>query len=496
MQVRTSGTMILIAMAAIVAVAMLLPAAVGFTLREAATARAFVYSSALIVSLAGLIFLARRSSLVRGGPSSNPFYVLALAYLIMPLLMALPLTEIVPGLSLFRAWFEMVSAFTTTGATTLPPQDTLIVTLWRALVGWLGGLFVLVYAMALLQPLRLGGFEVLEPVSTAIPGRNAPGRDAASATGARLMAHVVQIAPLYAGFTLALWVGLSMTGMRPLAGLIVAMSTLSTSGITVPGGLQGAGFLAELTIAAFLLLGLSRLLWPDMWGRLPAAGHTIRQHPELRLAASLMVALLAYLMVRGLVSDGLADPQAMIARVWAGLFATLSFLTTTGFTSALDPVVGGGFSTTSGLFLMGLAMVGGGVATTAGGLKLMRVFALIWQGRKELEALVYPASVSGDGASMRHLRAEGAVLSWLYLMVFLFALAVVMAVLTLLGLSIEQALGFAIASLSTTGPVADLPAGPVDWAGLGNGELALLAGAMILGRLEFLLILSVIWARV
>src|SRR5690606_30428644 len=107
------------------------------------------------------------------------------AYLALPLLLAVPFALAAPGQGYFSAYFEMVSSLTTTGASLyddpalLPPS----LHLWRALVGWIGGLFIWVMAAAVFQPLNLGGYEVLSGLSEAdgaaqsLPGR--PGSAAA-----------------------------------------------------------------------------------------------------------------------------------------------------------------------------------------------------------------------------------------------------------------------------------------------------------------------------
>ncbi|MFN4102601.1 MAG: TrkH family potassium uptake protein, partial [Pararhodobacter sp.] len=76
----------------------------------------------------------------------------------LPLLLALPFAESLPDTGWFNAWWEMVSALTTTGAS-LYSADLLPAPLhlWRALVGWMGGFFILVAAVAILAPLRVGG---------------------------------------------------------------------------------------------------------------------------------------------------------------------------------------------------------------------------------------------------------------------------------------------------------------------------------------------------
>jgi trk system potassium uptake protein len=499
---RSRGTVILIALVAMTAFAMLLPAAIGFTLREHRAARAFLYSAILLGSFAGLVYLANRSRAGRTGAFSHPFFVLTTAYAGLPLIMAIPLTEAVPGLTLFRAWFEMTASFTTTGATLLGDGVPVSVHVWRAFVAWAGGAFVLVYALAILAPLNLGGFEVLTTFApTRVDGPAVTETHLAARVDlrarddvlARLGRNLRMIAPLYAGLTLLLWVGLSLTGIPPLRALVLAMSTLSTSGIVIPG-MDGvpSSVVAEAMIALALVTALSRAIWLGL-----GAGGGARVNwwrTELRMAGVLLASVVGlYVIFAVFKGYGLS---VAISEGWGVAFAALSFLTTTGFQSHLSPVGDGFLSGTGGVVLVCLTVVGGGIATTAGGIKLMRVFALLWQARHEMGNLVYPSSIGGDGPAHRALRMDGAFAAWLFVMIFVFSLVCGVALLTLLGRPLEAALQLTLAALTTTGPLAGLGPDPAPaWGNLHAIEQALLAFAMVLGRLDFLLLLSVLWPR-
>ncbi len=484
----------------VTALAMLLPAAVGFTLREHALARAFLYSAALLGSLAGMIYLAARANPFDDGPLSHPFAILTLAYLLLPALMAVPLTEAVPDMRFGDAWFEMLSAFTTTGASLLEGGTSRGVDLWRATVAWGGGLFVLVSVMALLVPFNLGGVELLRSQTEGANLIVEAGQNQTlfqdsdqSRNLQRLRDQLSVIAPAYLGVTLVLWVGLSMLGNPPLVALMLAMSTLSTSGIVPVGVVTSVP--SEALIALVLVFALSRRLWPGARA-LSADQSPKRQDPELMLAASILALVVMALVLRAIFAPGPGGFVAQLADIWAHGFTALSFLTTTGFISAASGGLAQVFSGPAGLVLMGLALFGGGVATTAGGLKLMRVFALGWQARREVSKLVYPDSVGGDGPRLRGLRREGAFAAWLFLMIFIFALISLTAGLTLAGLTLEEAAVFAIAALTTTGPLPLIAAAePLYWAALGDGAKIMLGFGMVLGRLELLLLLSVLWRR-
>lgn len=508
MRVRSRGTLILIILVAMTAIAMLLPIAIGFSLREHRAARAFLYSALLLVSFAGLVFLANRGERVGEGRFSHPFYVLTAAYLGLPVIMAIPLTEAVPNMGLFHAWFEMTASFTTTGATLLDDTAPLSVHLWRAVVGWAGGAFVLIYALAILAPLNLGGFEVLTTGANAaqsdalgkddLPTIQSSARDpqAPDIVLADLAAALRVVGAVYAGLTLLLWVGLSLTGLPPLRGLVLSMSTLATSGIVVPGGEGAPGFAAELLIALMLVTGLSRIFWTDLGRQSGTRAQWWRT--ELGLAGVVLAAVVFAAFTGAVLRGRMPGIEYLPPELWATTFTALSFLTTTGFTSTLGTEGTGWLAGSSGVILLCLAALGGGVATTAGGIKLMRLYALFSQVSHEMGQLVHPSRMGGDGPARRALRREGAFAAWLYVMIFVFALACVVALLAAIGHGLEASLRLALAALTTTGPLAQTGAGRLDvpaWGDLGWFEQALLAAAMIIGRLDFLLLLSIFWPR-
>jgi trk system potassium uptake protein TrkH len=148
---------------------------------------------------------------------------------------------------------------------------------------------------------------------------------------------------------------------------------------------------------------------------------------------------------------------------------------------------------TTGLLLMGLAIIGGGTATAAGGVKLLRVHALLRHGERELEKIIHPNSIGRGGADARRLRREGAQLAWVFFMLFATTIAVTMGLLLLAGLEFEQGMVLAIASLTTTGQLADVGApDPILYAELSNPVKLILGIAMVVGRLETLALLALV----
>ncbi|MFM2390389.1 MAG: hypothetical protein RLZZ437_1944 [Pseudomonadota bacterium] len=478
------------------AVAMWLPAAYAVVTDDNATARAFFYSGVIWLLLTGLIGIVTSNYATTVAPRSN-LIALVLSYAVLPVMAGLPVLEAVPDTSWRNVWFEMVSCFTTTGATVydVPGRLPDAVHLWRALIGWFGGLFILVAATAVLAPLNLGGVEL---ISGRVSGRASAGaRQVTEIADAAMRVRRVAalVVPAYTGLTALLWVGLMLLGNAGDQALVFALGTLSTSGITFgpDAELPVGGVMAEVLIFLFLGLAVTRRSIPGL--ALVNRKGPLSDDRELRLAFVIVAVTALVLLARywhGRADTGQATHlQELLAGLWASVFTTLSFLTTTGYQAAGWPdVANWAGNGTPGLILIGLAIMGGGGATTAGGVKLLRVYALFRQGEHELVRLVHPNAITGRGENARRLRQEGAYLAWIFFMIFALTVCAIMMALTLTGIPFATAMILAVSALTTTGPLADV-AGPaaISYVAIAPTAQAVLGVAMVVGRLEMLALL-------
>lgn len=525
---------VLVLLAGVAAVLMLAPAAFASVTGYAAIARNFFYASLLTLTFCGLIGLAAQAN-PRGQTAREMLLLMLGVYGLMPLLLAVPFAESQPDTGFFNAWWEMVSSLTTTGAS-LYSADLLPLPLhlWRSMVGWMGGFFVLVAAVAILAPLRVGGFEIMsnpygrEEYREHLPPSDQPRRPVLHLSdpsfdtqladpASRLGRAALQVGPLYAGFTLVLWVGLLMLGDPSFVALTRAMGTLSTSGISPVIGPSGeaSGIAGEMLVFVFLIPALSRRFWPG--GAELRATERLAWDPELRMALGLVLGVGAMLFLRHFLGaievdraappdpTGMAEVGRALSALWGSLFSALSYLTTTGWTS----VAWAGARSWSGLdapglVLAGLALMGGGIATTAGGVKLLRVYALACHGQREMERIIHPSSVSGGGRIARRLRREGAYLAFIFFMLFAISIALVVSLVSIHAIEFETATILSIAALTNAGPLASaIPLTPAfegtagiasapweGWSGLPDFTKAVLACAMVLGRIETLAVLA------
>ena len=477
------------------AVFMYFPAAHAAATRDHEVMRIFFYSGTLFLLLTAFIGIAMANREVTSQSRSHLLAMLA-ALTILPMMLAVPFMMAAGSASFLDAYFEMVSSVTTTGATlysdpgSIPPSAHL----WRAMVGWLGGFFMLVTAVAILAPMNLGGFEVMSSASTGQAGARDSDSVWATDGSVLLQRFTLRLFPVYAGLTTFLWIMLLILGETPLTALCHSMSVLATSGISPVGGIAGgqAGIGGEVLVFLLLIPAISRQ--SIVRDRRDVSGG-MKSDPEFRLGLLLVIVAPLFLFFRHWFGAYEAEMQtdliAGLSALWGGTFTVLSFLTTTGFESASwEAARDWSGLPTPGLVLMGLGLVGGGVATTAGGVKLLRVYALYKASIRELERLVHPSSLGGDGSVARRLRREGAYVAWIFFMLFALSLSLIALLLAATGLDFETATVLAIAGLSTTGPMVNIADIPISYEMLGAPGKLILMAAMVLGRLETLAIIA------
>lgn len=486
------------------ALMMLVPALYALSLGASDIALNFAYS-ALVTAFAGMLLVAAMYRRLDRAGAVGEFAVLIATFSLAPVAAAAPVSASLPLMNFGAAYFEMVSMITTTGATMMQQMKDVnpAILLWRGMIAWSGGLVVLVMAYALLAPRNLGGFEVRggEGRSSAV-GRLTgdpvwAGGKPTEAAGDRLAAALRSVLPVYSALTVCLTSLLMILGHSPLDAFILGAGVLSTSGLSNGTGpaFATSGLLGEIVVAGFFILIVTRHTYGGT-GQRPLQLRKLVDDPEMRILFVVVLGVSFWLYVRHWV--GVFDLQATdgggsLRPLWGGLFTVLSFATTTGYVSQdwASARMWSGMDNPS-LILFGLAIMGGGIATTAGGVKLLRAYALFKHGGRELERLVRPSSVSGSGARKRGLRREGALIAWVFVMVFLVAIGVTMLALSLTGMSFESSLTAAVSALSNTGQLFPVTTGRPWHISVPEEARAVLVVAMVLGRVEILALIAML----
>jgi trk system potassium uptake protein TrkH len=477
-------------------VLMYFPMAFAIRLQDWDVARTLFYYTTFLLILLSLVAIAVSGYNARNTARHYLVTVFA-AFLVIPALFALPFDFLIPSIGYFQAYFEMLSCLTTTGATLFddPSLVPAPLHLMRALVGWIGGFFILVVAISIFAPLQIGGFEIF---AAGRGWQKSTTQMARTDATKRLTRYSRQIFPVYLFFTSLLALALLMAGERTLVAVSHAMSILSTSGISPVGGLSGAksGFLGEGLMFVFLFFAVSRHMFLFTSNR--ETLRNLKLDKEINIMLICITVIPVLLFVRhwtgALEVDAEAEIPNALAAFWGAVFTVLSFLTTTGFESTAWAGARdwSGLGTT-GIILMGLSIMGGGIATTAGGIKLLRIYALFKHGQREVQRLSHPSSVAGSSLRVRLIRREGAQIAWVFLMLFTLSLALVALALTATGISFSDSLIFATAGLSNTGPLAHAAGESfTGYANFSDMGKFILCVAMVLGRLEALAVIALL----
>jgi trk system potassium uptake protein TrkH len=282
------------------------------------------------------------------------------------------------------ALFESMSGFTATGATVVTDVDAVdrSLLMWRQFSQWLGGMGIIVLALAVLPRLRVGGRQLLE---SELPGPEIDQlADRIRDTARRLWF-------LYVALTALLFVLLAVIGflgdsaMNPFQALAHALATMPTGGFsTEPNSVAAFGAAAQWVIAIFMIVaGVNyALLYAAFVRRTPLP---IFRDEELRVYLVLL-ALGAAVVAAEVWNEGLASGERAIRD---GVFQSASIMTTTGFAS-VDFV---GWPTLALMTLVLLMFIGGCAGSTSGSIKVVRHLLLGKSLRRELRQTVHPEEV-------------------------------------------------------------------------------------------------------
>ena len=407
--------------------------------------------------------------------------LLVAVWTLLPAVAALPLFAL-GGFSTFDlALFEAVSGITTTGATVLEDFSGVskTVLLLRALLQWLGGALTLLTAVLVLAP-----FGVLSsPINITIPGYE---RDDLAKSVWATARHIL---PTYALLTLICMILLWLTGIGAFDALCLSFSAISTGGF-MPGEGNVSSYgtvLGELVLMLFMLIGATSVLaHRALLLRLPGS-HMDNQESWLLAGVALGASVVLVLLM------ALSPPAS--GELWGivrtGVFRAISLVTTTGFDNAPSGVAGIPFAV-----ILVLCSIGGAAFSTAGGLKVFRVFSMVTQAHRELKRLIHPRGITKAHSAGKPIDVQIMKTIWSMFFVFILAMGVVSIVLGAEGVPVEQAVIAAVSSLSNTGPAIQLTAldavetSTVHYGQMSAFPLLVLSGAMILGRIEFVVMFS------
>jgi trk system potassium uptake protein TrkH len=405
------------------------------------------------------------------------FVLVALVWLVLPAFAAVPLLLAIPGLSITDAYFEAMSGFSATGATVLTGLDELplSVNVWRCFLQLVGGLGIIVLAVAILPLLGVGGAQLFKTEMTG-PMKDAKltPRIAETARGLWVVYFVGCVACFFA------YRAAGMSWADAFMHMCTTMSLAGFSSHDASFGYWNSGLIEAVAVFFMMLAGISVALYFVAWRQRSLA--PIWRNAEARAFVGVMVGAVVlislYLWLGGTYPS---YPEALRHTV----FHVVSVGTTTGYASqdyaqwpAFAPLL---------MILIGCFATCGG--STGGGIKMMRMLLLLKQARHELVRIVHPNVVNpvAIGGQVVDARVMQNVIA--YMMVYGATLVLLTMLLLFSGLDVVTAFTAVVACVNNIGPGLGEVGPAVNFKGLGDFQTWVCTFGMVLGRLELLSLL-------
>ena len=402
------------------------------------------------------------------------FVLTTVSWVVVAAFAALPFAFSDLNLSYADAYFEAMSGLTTTGSTVIVGLDDAPpgILLWRALLQWLGGIGIIVTAIAILPMLRVGGMQLFHTESSDSSEKVLP--RAAQLAGA--------IGMVYLGLTISNGIAYWAAGMTPFEAVCHAMTTIATGGFSTSDASLGhfGNDAIEGIATVYMVLGsLPFVLYLQTvrggWGAL-ARDTQVRWFFGLVLFA--LLSLAGWLMA----ANGAAPTDAFREAAFNGI----SILTGTGYSTA-DFSAWGTFALPVFTLLM---FIGGCTGSTTGGVKVFRMQVLASTSLSQIRQLIQPHGVFISKFNRRPIpeSVPPAVMGFFFLFVVSFGL--IAMGLALMGLDYVTSISGAATAIANVGPGLGETIGPSgSFAPLPEPAKWLLSAAMLLGRLELFTVL-------
>lgn len=423
----------------------------------------------------------RRELRVRDG-----FVVVTLFWVVLALVGAVPFALAdQPHMSFTDAIFESMSGLTTTGATVITGIDRLpkSIQFYRQELQWLGGMGIIVLAVAVLPMLGIGGMQLYRAET---PG---PMKD--NKLTPRITETAKALWYLYLGLTVSCAVAYWFAGMDVFDSIAHSFSTVAIGGFSTHdlsiGYFQSPAI--ELVAVVFMLLaGVNFALHFVVWRSTNPLNYI--RDPEFR--AYMMVLLVVASITVAYLYLGGAFPRLPDA-LHHGIFQAISIGTTTGFTTA-EYFHWPGFLP---VLLIFSSFIGGCAGSTGGGMKVIRFLLLFKQGVREISRLIHPnaqISVKVGNKAMPERVVEAV---WGFFAAYVGCFTIMMLILLATGLDQVTAFSAVAACLNNLGP--GLGKVGFHYADINDTAKWVLCTAMLLGRLEIFTLLVLLspafWRR-
>lgn len=436
-----------------------------------------------ITGLIGLLFTRVKKGDKKIGAKEGLFIVAA-GWVIISILGALPLYLAGSTPSYIDAFFEIVSGFTTTGATVITDVESLPegILFWRSFTHWIGGMGILVFTLALLPALGIGGFQILKAES---PG------PVTSKIAPRIKDTAKILYATYITITLMEVILLKIGGMSLFESFTYTFATVGTGGFATKNTSVGWYNNTHIYLVIGFFMLLSGVNFSIYYAIFKGKWREIFKNEELKLYLAIIgVSIFAITL-----NLYFADFHSILESLKHSFFQVISIITTTGFTST-DFDLWPSFSK-SILFL--LMFVGASAGSTGGGMKVIRILVILKLIKRNILKIFHPRAIIPVKINNKVLPNETieSINSFLALYVLLFVVSTI--IVTLEGVDILSASSTVAATLGNIGPGFGYVGATQTFAGYSLIMKLFLSLLMLLGRLELFTIIALLvpknWRR-
>ena len=464
----------------------LLAALLSFCYKDGATFDIFL--AGISVLLLGVLSMLCTKNHTKEMNKREGYLVVAFGWIVMTLSGTLPFlfTGAIPEFT--NAIFETISGYTTTGSTILNDIESLPkgILFWRSLTHWIGGMGIIVLAIAILPLLGIGGMQLF--------AAEAPG-PSADKLHPRITDTAKRIWLIYFGYTAAETLFLSLAGMSFFDALNHSMSTLSTGGFSTKNASMShwndSPIIQYIVILFMFLAGTNFVL-----SYFAFKGNITKVVRDEEFKLYFKFILIFTLIVGGIIYfNSLLNTDSVFDHpmVWGSgegafrhaLFQVVAIVTTTGFVSA-DYTIWAPFLL---VFFFGLMFLGGSAGSTSGGVKIVRHMVLIKNGFLEFKRSLHPNAILPVRYNNKSVSGEIVFNVLGFFILYMLSFIVGSLGFALLGLDFESAIGVAASSLGNVGPALGEFGPAHNFFEMPTAGKAWAAFLMLIGRLELFTVL-------
>lgn len=403
--------------------------------------------------------------------------IVSISWLLMSIFGALPLYLSRSTPTYIDAFFEIVSGFTTTGATVIENVETLPmgILFWRSFTHWIGGMGILVFTLILLPALGIGGFQIFKAESPGpVAGKLAP----------RIKDTARILYGIYFTITLIQVILLKLGGMSLFESLVYTFGSVGTGGFSTKNASVGAykSTYIHLVIGIFMVLsGVNFSIYYSLFKR---KWKEVIKDEELRLY--LIIILIAVISIAINLYGNSYNSLGLAFR--DSFFQVGSIITTTGYATADFDL----WPTFSKAILLLLMFIGGCAGSTAGGMKVVRILVILKIIKREVLKIFHPRAMSPVKVNSKILQNEivAGIYSFSGLYIIIFALSTILV--SLEGVDLVSAMSSVAATLGNIGPGLGFVGPTSTFFGYSQIAKLFFSFLMLLGRLELFTIFALL----